>query len=194
MDKTSHSDNSSTSLLFSLVYLFLYGSVFNKIQSLYSIFSVLLLLHFYSGNSKIRGEKQFSESELSHREKLLHGSREDDGKLGREEVKMIMKKLGLFCCPESEELEERYGSSDVSGLFEVQEPSLDEVKQAFDVFDKNRDGFIDAVELQRVLLILGVKEATELENCQKMIRNLDKNRDGRIDFNEFVKIMENSFY
>ena len=78
-------------------------------------------------------------------------------------------------------------------MFEDQEPSLEEVKQAFDVFDENKDGFIDARELQRVLYILGLKEARELENCKKMIRNFDENQDGRIDFNEFVKIMENSF-
>ena len=71
--------------------------------------------------------------------------------------------------------------------------SLEEVKQDFDVFDENKDGFIDDEELQRVLCILGLKEAAKLENCHKMIRIFDTNQDGRIDFIEFVKIMENRF-
>ncbi|XVE83761.1 hypothetical protein DITRI_Ditri16bG0112500 [Diplodiscus trichospermus] len=74
-----------------------------------------------------------------------------------------------------------------------EEPSLEEVKQAFDVFDVNKDGFIDAEELQRVLCILGLKEGLKMENCIKMIKTFDKNGDDRIDFQEFVKFMENSF-
>ncbi|QHO23341.1 putative calcium-binding protein [Arachis hypogaea] len=45
------------------------------------------------------------------------------------------------------------------------EPSLEELKDAFDVFHENKDGFIDASELQRVLRILRWKEAREHENC-----------------------------
>lgn len=106
---------------------------------------------------------------------------------------MVMEKLGIFCSPEGEELQEWFGSNELSGLFDEKEPSLEEVKEAFDVFDENRDGFIDAGELQTVLCILGLKEGKQLENCKKMIRTFDENRDGRIDFNEFVKFMENGF-
>ncbi|RZC67626.1 hypothetical protein C5167_011323 [Papaver somniferum] len=66
-------------------------------------------------------------------------------------------------------------------------------RAAFDVFDDNRDGFIDANELQKVLSALGIREGLTLENCNIMIRRFDDNSDGRIDFNEFVKLMENSF-
>ncbi|MED6210097.1 hypothetical protein PIB30_060948 [Stylosanthes scabra] len=116
----------------------------------------------------------------------------------KDEAKMVMAKLGLFSTPEEsgddEELEEQYGCKEFSSIFEEQEPSLDEVKQAFEVFDENKDGFIDAMELQRVLCLLGLKEARDIKNCEKMIRKFDENKDGRIDFNEFVKIMENRFH
>ncbi|XP_056863950.1 probable calcium-binding protein CML45 [Raphanus sativus] len=108
-------------------------------------------------------------------------------------VQTVMRSLGLSPDQESDDLKERYSSKEMSSLFEEKEASLEEVKQAFDVFDENRDGFIDATELQRVLTILGFKEGSHLENCSVMIRSLDGNKDGRIDFNGFVKFMESSF-
>ncbi|KAF7802998.1 putative calcium-binding protein CML45 [Senna tora] len=148
-----------------------------------------------SSNPKaIRLVKQVSdcECELSKQEILCHGGREeeeeeeedddDDGKIvDRDEVEMVMGKLGLFCSPESEELKEGYGFNEICGVFDEEEARLEEVKEAFDVFDENRDGFIDAGELQRVLCVLGLKEATEMENCHKMIARFDENGDGRIE-------------
>ncbi|XP_010435866.1 PREDICTED: probable calcium-binding protein CML45 [Camelina sativa] len=118
--------------------------------------------------------------------------REDDG-LFREDVVMVMKSLGLLAYPGSEGLQKRYSSEDLSNIFEEKEPSLEEVKQAFDVFDENRDGFIHPIDLQRVLTVLGFKQGSNLESCKRMIRSFDGNKDGRIDFYGFVKFMENNF-
>lgn len=117
-----------------------------------------------------------------------------DGSLCREDAEMVMGRLGIFCHPrEDKMLQERLGKEYFSSMFEENEPSLDEVKQAFDVFDLNRDGFIDAMELQRVLCVLGLSDGSQIDTCKQMIREFDENRDGRIDFREFVKVMENSF-
>ncbi|CAI0438263.1 unnamed protein product [Linum tenue] len=85
------------------------------------------------------------------------------------------------------------GADQLLELFDEKEPSLEEVKEAFEVFDVNRDGFIDETELQRVMCQLGLKEGVELESCKKMIGAFDVNGDGRIDFCEFVKFMDHSF-
>lgn len=191
-EKTSQNDvTSSSNPLFGMLDHFLLGTVlvFNEILRFFPKFWLFLLSQL---NSKVRIEKRVSDSVGNQRESLIHGSRED-GALGRDEVKMVMGNLGLFCSSESEELKEKYSFGEVSEVFE-EEPSLEELKQAFDVFDENRDGFIDETELQRVLRVLGINgAAAERENCQKMIQNFDENGDGRIDFKEFVKIMENSF-
>ncbi|XP_010552843.1 PREDICTED: probable calcium-binding protein CML45 [Tarenaya hassleriana] len=134
-------------------------------------------------------EKKNEELELSNQWSF----RKHEGEICREEVETVMRSLGLFCKQEHEGLQERYSSEEISSLFEEKEPSLEEVKEAFDVFDVNRDGFIDATELQRVLTTLGLKEGSDLENCRKMIRSFDGNEDGMIDFHEFVKFMENRF-
>ncbi|KAM6550033.1 hypothetical protein CsatB_021709 [Cannabis sativa] len=144
-------------------------------------------------NSKSRVEENFN-PELDHDEpKLLTLAEKGDEKLNREDLETVMESLGLVCSPESEELKNSFGSDELSGLFEDEEPSLEEIKQAFDVFDHNKDGFIDAMELKRVLCILGLKEGSEIDNCNKMIKSCDANRDGKIDFNEFIKFMENIF-
>ncbi|XP_057503303.1 probable calcium-binding protein CML46 [Actinidia eriantha] len=116
----------------------------------------------------------------------------EDGDLCKEDVEVVMTRLGIFRNPESEKLQ-RLGSDDMLSLFEEKEPGLDEVKEAFDVFDENRDGFLDAREIQRVLYNLGFKDGLEIERCKRMIDAFDDNGDGRIDFKEFVKLMENIF-
>lgn len=118
----------------------------------------------------------------------------DDRSLCMQEMEMVYKRLGIFCHPcEDTKLDERFGVDYFSSLFEENEPSLDEVKKAFDVYDLNRDGYIETLELQTVLYALGLNDMSQTENCKQMISEFDENRDGRIDFREFVKLMENSF-
>ncbi|XP_058096425.1 probable calcium-binding protein CML46 [Magnolia sinica] len=116
-----------------------------------------------------------------------------DVKVSSEDVEMVMGKLGMLCNPDGEMLKTCFSSDELSVLFEEKEPSLEEVKEAFSVFDENGDEFIDAKELQRVLCNLGFREGSNIDACEKMIRAFDENGDGQIDFNEFVKFMENSF-
>ncbi|MED6163995.1 hypothetical protein PIB30_085295 [Stylosanthes scabra] len=190
-EKKSKSDGNSTSPFLGFEYLFLFCTVFNIMNEFFSALLFFLLPQIHYGDSNAcYDEKLSSEPEICNNESS--GCR-DFEKLERDQVKMVMAKLGLSCSLESEELQEQFGSKELSVMFEEQEPSLEELKDAFDVFDENKDGFFDASELQRVLIILGLKEARTLENCQKMIRKYDVNQDGRIDFNEFVKIMENCF-
>jgi len=114
-------------------------------------------------------------------------------RLSREEVELVMERLGLLCSEEEEELAEDMGSDEISDLFEDEDPSLGELREAFCVFDENCNGFIGARELQRVLSKLGFNEGLSLEECAGMIRAHVENSDGLIDFNDFVKFMESSF-
>ncbi|XP_075659271.1 putative calcium-binding protein CML45 [Castanea sativa] len=126
-------------------------------------------------------------TKLAMNEKLL-----EDEKLSESDVKKVMDELGVAYNPDSDIIDqERIGAHELSQLFDGEQPSLEEVKEAFEVFDENKDGFIGATELQRVLRSLGLKEGSEVEECTKMIRAVDENGDGLIDFNEFVMFMEN---
>lgn len=103
-----------------------------------------------------------------------------------------MDRLGVTYYCDGENLLEGVVADELSQLFE-EEPSLEEAKEAFDVFDENKDGFVDASELQRVLCSLGLKEGSEVEDCRKMIKVFDEDNDGQINFKEFVKFLEIGF-
>ncbi|KAH6792014.1 hypothetical protein C2S52_002491 [Perilla frutescens var. hirtella] len=109
----------------------------------------------------------------------------------RGEMEMVLRSLGISC--QEKLLPARLDTAGIFDIFEEREPSLDEVREAFDVFDDNRDGFIDENELQRVVCALGFKKGLKVENCRRMIGAFDEDGDGKIDFQEFVKFMENSF-
>lgn len=66
--------------------------------------------------------------------------------------------------------------------------------KAFFVFDENKDGFISLLELQQVLLKLGLPEGRSLMGCEKMIQKVDSDGNGKVDFFEFKSMMRsNSF-
>ncbi|KAF5754985.1 putative EF-hand domain pair protein CML [Helianthus annuus] len=139
-------------------------------------------------HSKIHVQHKNQETKLSKR---LPSSK--DRIIQGDEVEMVMGNLGILCNFDGDYFSKNLNSEDLLNMFEEEQPRLDEVKEAFDVFDENKDGFIDARELQRVLSALGLKDKTDIDDCKKMIKVFDDNKDGRIDFDEFIKFMEGTF-
>lgn len=112
-------------------------------------------------------------------------SRSDDGEDEDEyDVSILMEKMGLSCEPEEE-----VKTDEVSRIFEEREPSIEELRAAFDVFDQNKDGFIDASELKRVIEILGLGKGFDLGACKRMIRVFVKDDEDRIDSDGFIGVM-----
>merc|ERR1739844_239656 len=64
---------------------------------------------------------------------------------------------------------------------------IDCLKEAFKLFDCDRDGVITVEELGKVMRTHGF-DPTE-EDLRDMIRNVDTNANGAIDFNEFIDMM-----
>ena len=58
---------------------------------------------------------------------------------------------------------------------------------AFRMFDKNRDGYVDAKELKNVTATLG--EALSQAEIDDFMREADVDGDGRLNYDEFVKMM-----
>lgn len=174
---------------FRFLELFFSYMIYNWISAVISYFSrssssSIIYKSGFSGSFREKHEKTNQDCDKLSEEHV------DDGSLSREDVEMVMKNLGLFYQPEDLNLQERFSPDEFSDMFKEKEASLDEIKDAFDVFDDNNDGFIDAIELQKVVRALGLNENSEMENCKRMISVFDENGDGRIDFEEFVNLMD----
>ena len=65
---------------------------------------------------------------------------------------------------------------------------LNEIKEAFNIFDKSGDGFIDIKEIGHLLRSLG-ENPTRAEILQ-IIQEFDQDSNGLLDFLEFLKMME----
>lgn len=64
----------------------------------------------------------------------------------------------------------------------------DAMRSAFNVFDVDKNGFISAEELHRVLVGFG-DDTVSLEDCRSMIQCVDADGDQMIDFREFEALM-----
>nr|CAB3467185.1 unnamed protein product [Digitaria exilis] len=68
-----------------------------------------------------------------------------------------------------------------------------DLREAFDVFDGNKDGLISAEELGTVLGSLGLRRAGDgrpaVAECRDMIRLVDSDGDGMVSFEEFKRMM-----
>ncbi|GFS30749.1 calcium-binding EF-hand family protein [Actinidia rufa] len=96
-------------------------------------------------------------SELSN---LLPFSREkaQDRHLCIEEVEVevvVVENLGISCSPEDRKFRERLGSDHLLNLFEEKEPSVEELKEALDVFDVAETGSLMLRSCRVFFVILG---------------------------------------
>ena len=64
---------------------------------------------------------------------------------------------------------------------------LQSLKEAFKIFDKNKNGYIEAKELKSVTTTLGSMLTDE--EFDEFWREADINNDGKLDYEEFIKIM-----
>ncbi|XP_006367611.1 probable calcium-binding protein CML25 [Solanum tuberosum] len=122
-----------------------------------------------------------------------------DGKISFSELGFIMASLGT-AVTEEESIEminevdgDGDGFIDLSEFIELNTKNIDSdevtenLKDAFSVFDVDKNGSISAEELQKVMKSTG--EECSLDECRKMIGGVDCDGDGMIDFEEFKVMM-----
>jgi centrin-1 len=79
------------------------------------------------------------------------------------------------------------GAAKPKGKPELTEEQRQEIKEAFDLFDTDGSGSIDAKELKVAMRALGFEP--KKEEIRKMISDIDTDGSGTIDFNEFLEMM-----
>lgn len=71
------------------------------------------------------------------------------------------------------------------------EEQIETWREAFDIFDKNKDGHISLRELDTVVRSMGLNPS--MKDLRSFIKEVDQNRDGKIQFEDF-KILMSKFY
>lgn len=136
--------------------------------------------------------------------------RDGDGRITRDELAESLERLGMVApgdelaaviaridadgdgCVDIDEFADLYDAVMHRGGAGEGEDDHDEeadMRQAFNVFDRNGDGFITVDELGAVLASLGMKQGREHDDCRRMIGQVDRDGDGRVDFGEFKEMM-----
>lgn len=70
---------------------------------------------------------------------------------------------------------------------ELTEEQKQEIREAFDLFDTDGSGTIDAKELKVAMRALGFEP--KKEEIRKMISEIDRDGSGTVDFSEFLEMM-----
>ncbi|TMS35656.1 hypothetical protein L596_003015 [Steinernema carpocapsae] len=125
--------------------------------------------------------------------------KDGDGRITADELGTVMESLGQN--PSRQELQDMVNEidEDGNGTIELEEfvrmmsrkvlesENERELREAFQVFDKDNDGYISARELSFVMCNLGEKLSED--EVIDMIKEADLDGDGRVNFAEFVYMM-----
>ncbi|KAF6149599.1 hypothetical protein GIB67_011208 [Kingdonia uniflora] len=125
-----------------------------------------------------------------------------DGKISWSELGAIMASLGHAAIEDdlkkmvSEVDGDGDGYIDLEEFIELNTKGVDEtnvledLRNAFSMFDLDNNGLISAEELQKVMRSLG--DYCSIADCKKMISGVDSDGDGAICFSEFEVMMSGS--
>eukprot|EP01066_Platyproteum_vivax_P011453 Platyproteum_vivax@DN5203_c0_g1_i1.p1 len=72
--------------------------------------------------------------------------------------------------------------------FTLTDEQKQEIKEAFDLFDTDGSGSIDSTELTTAFKALGFEP--DVNEIEKMIKEVDKDGGGSVEFREFLQMME----
>ncbi|GFO41375.1 calmodulin [Plakobranchus ocellatus] len=124
--------------------------------------------------------------------------RDSDGYVTSDEVGVVIRSLGgIVTDAEIKEhvrqFEEKGGMIDFADFLAlmatvmVKKESPGELLEAFQVFDRDGNGFISAAELRHVMMNLGEKLSEE--DVDEMIREADVTGTGQVNYSDFVKMI-----
>merc|ERR1712110_1024217 len=141
-------------------------------------------------------------AELQHaefKEAFDEFDKDGSGTISTKELLQVMRSIGQN--PTEDEILELVMESDLNGdgTIDFQEflemmkrkssetDQTEALKEAFKIFDKNRNGYIEAKELRAVTTTLG--QTLSDEEFNEFWREADRNHDGKLDYEEFIKMM-----
>ena len=76
----------------------------------------------------------------------------------------------------------------ITRKLDIPEDKINEYKEAFDMFDKDKSGTISANEITKIMKNFG--NPVSKKEVERMIAEIDTSGDGELDFEEFVTLMQ----
>ncbi|OAY71310.1 calmodulin-beta-like [Ananas comosus] len=147
-------------------------------------------------------DRQFSdmlltfEPDVDDMKKVFGKMAGPNGKISTKDLKRLLQKLGKApdeACQLAGDMvwaadTNKDGFIDFSEFMEVHKKGvrMSDIKQAFLMYDRDRDGRISAEELRDMLLKLG--ESYCLAQCEMMVKRVDRDGDG-LDMQDFMAMM-----
>jgi len=140
--------------------------------------------------------------ELQHaefKEAFDEFDKDGSGTISNKELLHVLRSIGQN--PTEDEILQLVIESDVNGDGTIDFPEflemmkrkssetdqMESLKEAFKIFDKNKNGYIEAKELKAVTTTLG--QSLSNEEFDAFWKEADLNGDGKLDYEEFIKIM-----
>lgn len=114
------------------------------------------------------------------------------GSIKTKRARRVVEKLGLMVIHKDEEgplNDDEVRAEEVLGGIHDERERDRLLREAFEIFDEDGNGFIEATELKRVLECLGLDKGWDMGEIEKMVRVVDLNSDGKVDFVEFESMM-----
>eukprot|EP00746_Dinoflagellata_sp_MGD_P001314 gnl/MRDRNA2_/MRDRNA2_102477_c0_seq1.p1 gnl/MRDRNA2_/MRDRNA2_102477_c0~~gnl/MRDRNA2_/MRDRNA2_102477_c0_seq1.p1 ORF type:complete len:815 (-),score=191.95 gnl/MRDRNA2_/MRDRNA2_102477_c0_seq1:156-2600(-) len=128
---------------------------------------------------------------------------DDSGSIGVGELRSLFRKIGFNPMPEAIDELKKEVDEDRSGVIEFSEflvalrilrerhgftkEEIGVFYQAFDKYDTDKSGVVNAKELSSILGWL--RHKTSPEECEKLIEQVDDDGDGELNKNEFILVM-----
>lgn len=125
--------------------------------------------------------------------------KDNDGKITRDEVKSLLRALGRSTTPDEIQALINTVDKDNSGTIELQEftnyldtafavprSRVEEVVDAFRIFDLDNNGYISAEEFKNILMNYGGNFTAE--EVDEIFKEIDVDKDGKLTYAEFVDI------
>jgi calmodulin len=154
------------------------------------------------GRAKEMAQNEPPEAILEMWESFMLFDKDKNGQICQTELESVLQSLGQN--PTKQEVQAMIKDADFSGddmisfeefvvmilekkAIKTPEQVVDELNEAFKVFDKDGNGYINAEELRTMMATFGQNMSEE--EIDAMIEAADTNNDQQIQIEEFVKLM-----
>ena len=146
--------------------------------------------HYEQGENIIIEEDENENSNENNLEVIPQLNESNENNEEGENIENKMSSMNEEDEEEEEEIEdEKNEEEEEKELTKEEKEKNMEIKEAFNVFDKDCDGFITTDELATVMRTLGHNPTKE--ELDELIKQYDKDESGTIDLNEFMDLMNN---